>query len=192
MPRPKKPDTSQDPEAGSLSALSSPILRPPHSAPGGGSDTWCISGESVSTDNSALLVTHGADRPKILIVDEEPGLAPVISLMLTLLDRYEVLTVVDPTQALEAVVKFKPDLVVLDWVIPMLSGGDVAQQVRSDSRVCDTPILILSALVSKGEEPIMIAGCPAIGKPVGLKELVEAIEKQRRKVARRGADGDCN
>jgi CheY-like chemotaxis protein len=185
VPNHKPPDSSQDPGPASLSPLNSPVHRPPHRAPvlRGGSDTRCISGESVSTDNFALLITRGADRPKILIVDDEPGFARVIALMLTLLDRYEVLTVVDPTQALEAVVKFKPDLVVLDWIIPKISGGDVAQQIRSDSRVCDTPILILSALVSKWEEPIMIAGCPAIGKPLGLNELVEAIEKQRRKVA---------
>ena len=136
--------------------------------------------ESVSTDNDALLVPRGAHRPRILIVDDEPGLVRVITLMLTHLDRYEVLTVGDPTQVLEAVVKFKPDLVVLDWVKLKTHGGDVAQQIRADSRVCDTPILILSALASKGEESILIAGCPAIDKPVGLNELVEAIEKQRR------------
>jgi DNA-binding response OmpR family regulator len=107
----------------------------------------------------------------------------MITLMLIHLDRYEVLTVVDPTQVLEAVVKFKPNLVVLDWGKLKTHGGDVAQQIRADSHVCDTPILILSALASKAEECIVIAGCPAIDKPVGLNELVAAIEKQRRKVS---------
>ena len=156
MPNHKTPDTSQDPGPASLSALSSPVRRPPHIAPvlRGASDARRVCGESVSTDKGALLVTRRADRPRILIVDDEPGLVRVITLMLIHLDRYEVLTVVDPTQALEAVVKFKPDLVVFDWVKLKTHGGDVAQQIRADSRVCDTPILILSALVSKREEPM--------------------------------------
>jgi DNA-binding response OmpR family regulator len=99
-------------------------------------------------------------------------------LMLTHLDRYEVRSVLDATQVLEAVLKFQPDLVVLDWIMPKISVGDLAQQIRADSRVCDTRILFHSAVLSKRNEPGEMAGCPAIAKPVGLHELVEAIEEQ--------------
>jgi len=128
------------------------------------------------------------ERSKILVVDDEPGLVRLLTLNLERMARFDVLTVVDATQALEAVVEFKPDLVLLDlvlldWVMPDLSGGDVAQQIRSDSRVCATPILFLSAIILKRETPGEVAGFPAIAKPIGLNELVEAIEEQLRETA---------
>jgi DNA-binding response OmpR family regulator len=115
-------------------------------------------------------------RSRILIVDDEPGLVRIMTLMLSNLDRFEVSSVSDASLALKAVVKFKPHLVLLDLVMPKLSGGDVARQIREDPRVCNTPILFLSAIV-KGTEP-EICGCPAICKPIGIDALVEAIEEQ--------------
>ena len=117
-------------------------------------------------------------KPRILIVDDEPGLVRLLKLMLTRLDRYEVRSVTDATQALDAVLKFKPNLVLLDWVMPQISGGDVAQQIRSDSRVSDTRILFLSAIMMKRDGPGEMAGFPAVAKPIGIHELVEAIEQQ--------------
>jgi len=120
-------------------------------------------------------------RPRILIVDDEPGVVRLLALMLT--KRYEVLVEVDATQVLEATVKFKPHLVLLDLVMPKIPGQEVAQQIRGDSRVCDTPILILSAIVLKRDARTEVAGCPAIAKPIRVSELVVAIEEQLEKRA---------
>jgi two-component system phosphate regulon response regulator PhoB len=117
-------------------------------------------------------------RPRILIVDDEPGLVRLLTLMLTSLGHYEVRSVTDATQALEAAVKFKPDLVLLDWIMPRMGGADVAQQIRADPRICDTRILFLSAVIVKRDSPGELAGCPAVAKPIGLRELVEAIDEQ--------------
>jgi DNA-binding response OmpR family regulator len=122
-------------------------------------------------------------KSRILIVDDEPGLVRLMNLMLTRLDRYEVQSLTDATLALEAVVKFKPHLVLLDWVMPHLSGGDVAAQIRANPRVCHTRILFLTAIMKRQTEPGELAGLPAIAKPVGVDELVEAIEQQLREVA---------
>jgi len=115
-------------------------------------------------------------KPKILIVDDEPGLVRLLALMLT--TRYEVRSIYDSTQALQAAVEFKPHLILLDWVMPQMHGGDVAQQIRADARLCDTRILFHSAALSKRDERHDMAGFPAVAKPIGLNELVEAIEKQ--------------
>ena len=115
-------------------------------------------------------------KPKILLIDDEPGLLRLMTLMLR--ERYEVRSVADATEALAAVLKFKPDLVILDWIMPTMNGGDVAQQVRADPRVCDTRILFLSAIILKREMPQEVVGFPAVDKPIGLHELVEAIEEQ--------------
>lgn len=117
-------------------------------------------------------------RPKILIVDDEPGLIRVMTLMLSRLNRYEIHSLVDPTETLKEAVRFRPHLILLDWIMPHLCGGDVARQIRGDARVRDTPILFLSAIISKNDSPGELAGIPAISKPIGLHELVEAIEAQ--------------
>jgi DNA-binding response OmpR family regulator len=115
-------------------------------------------------------------KPRILIVDDEPGLVRLLALILT--TRYEVRSIYDSTQALEAAVEFKPHLILLDWVMPQMHGGDVAQQIRADARVWDTRILFHSAVVSKRDTPEGMAGFPAIAKPTGVTELIEAIEQQ--------------
>jgi len=117
-------------------------------------------------------------KPRILIIDDEPGLIRLMTLVLTKGHRYEVHAITDATKALEAVVKLKPDLILLDWIMPHLCGGDVAQQIRADSRVCKTPILVLSAVVLQRDRLKEFAGYPAIAKPIGVDELVEAIEAQ--------------
>jgi len=116
------------------------------------------------------------DKRRILIVDDEPGLVRLMTLMLKA--RYEIRVEVDATKAFEAALKFKPHLILLDWVMPKLNGGDVAQQIRGDSRISGTRILFLTAVASKRDVAGEMAGCPAIAKPTGVKELVDAIEKQ--------------
>jgi two-component system, OmpR family, alkaline phosphatase synthesis response regulator PhoP len=121
-------------------------------------------------------------KPKILIVDDEVGHARLMTLMLKRMDRYQVMSELDSTLALQAVVKFKPHLVLLDWVMPNMDGEEVARQIRADSRVSETPILFLSAILRPSESR-EIAGFPAMAKPVEMHQLVEAIEEQLREVA---------
>jgi two-component system OmpR family response regulator len=116
------------------------------------------------------------EKRRILIVDDEPGLVRLLALVLA--PRYEVRSISDATQALEAAVEFKPHLILLDWVMPQMHGGDVAQQIRGDSRVSGARILFLTAVVSKRHATAEMAGFPAIAKPTGVKELVDAIEEQ--------------
>jgi two-component system OmpR family response regulator len=124
----------------------------------------------------SLTLTAMNRRPRILIVDDEPGLVRLLAFMLT--KRYEVRSIYDATQALEAAVEFKPHLILLDWVMPHMHGGDVARQIRADSRLCDTRILFHTAVLSKKDETEGMAGFPAVAKPAGLNELIEAIENQ--------------
>jgi DNA-binding response OmpR family regulator len=134
-------------------------------------------------DRPTIAITNKntMPKPRILIVDDEPGLVRLLTLNLEKMDRYEVLTVEDPASVLETVVTFKPDLVILDWIMPKVTGGDLAEQIRADSRVCDTPILFFSAFIMKRDGHQEISGFPAIAKPVGMHELVEAIDEHLRK-----------
>jgi len=121
---------------------------------------------------------------KILIVDDEPGLIRVVRLMLESTGRYEVAEELEALNALETAKRFQPDLVLLDLVMPKVDGGVVASQIRSDPHLAETPILFLSAMVLKRQSgPTEIDGCPALSKPIGLRELTEAIDARLHVVA---------
>ena len=124
-------------------------------------------------------------KSKILLIDDEPGLLRLMALMLSARGRYEVRTVSDASQALATAIECKPDLVILDWIMPDLSGGDVAMLIRNDPCISNSPILVLSAVILKRDKSNELAGFPAVAKPVGVDELVEAIEEQLEQGGRR-------
>ena len=91
-------------------------------------------------------------KSKILVVDDELGLLRLMALMLSTRGPYDVRSESDATQALAAARDFKPDLVILDWIMPDLSGADVAKLIKDDPSVSTTPILVLSAVIPKSGE----------------------------------------
>ncbi len=85
-----------------------------------------------------------AAKQKILIVDDDANIAELIALYLTK-ECYDTMTVGDGEAALEAVGTYKPDLMILDLMLPGMDGYQVCQTVRKTSQL---PIIMLSA---KGE-----------------------------------------
>ena len=113
---------------------------------------------------------------KILIADDEPNI--VISLEYLLQrEGYTVVVARDGQEALEAIVRERPALVLLDVMMPHKSGFEVCQAVRADERVQATKILMLTA---KGRETDVAKGL-ALGanaymtKPFSTRELVQKV-----------------
>ncbi len=127
-------------------------------------------------------MSHGA---RILVVDDEPQL--LRSLRTTLAAHgYDVQTATTGEEALDLLAARLPDLVVLDLVLPGLSGLAVCQELRARSPV---PILILSA---RGDERDKVAALDAgaddyLTKPFGVNELLARIRAALRRAA--GARG---
>ena len=127
-------------------------------------------------------MSHGA---RILVVDDEPQL--LRSLRTTLAAHgYDVQTATTGEEALDLLAARLPDLVVLDLVLPGLSGLAVCQELRARSSV---PILVLSA---RGDERDKVAALDAgaddyLTKPFGVNELLARIRAAlRRAVGARG------
>ena len=115
-------------------------------------------------------------KPKVLLVDDEEAFTKVTQLTLT---NYEIQVENDSRRALEAARDFKPDLILLDVMMPNFDGGDVATQIRDDPKLKEVPIVFLTALVTQKESarrPVM-GGYPFIAKPVTPERLAENIEK---------------
>lgn len=124
---------------------------------------------------------------KILIVDDEPN----ILLSLEFLMRREghaVITASDGQQALDQLSEDRPDLMILDVMMPRKNGFEVCGEVRADPAFADMPILMLSA---KGREAEMKKGLSLgadayITKPFSTHDLVEKVSELLMSPATRG------
>ncbi len=81
----------------------------------------------------------------ILIVDDEFGIVEVLHVILEE-EGYRVFTAANGRRALEQLAENKPDLVILDFMMPLLDGPQTAAAMRADSKLADIPIVMVSAL----------------------------------------------
>lgn len=86
----------------------------------------------------------GAMTSHVLLIEDEPNIAEAIRFILSR-DGWNVSTLADGTGAAEAVRAARPDLVILDLMLPGCSGLDVVQAIRSDPETETTPVLMLTA-----------------------------------------------
>ena len=114
--------------------------------------------------------------PRILVVEDVPlGLA-VLRLRLEA-EGFAVITARDGVEALEQARDGHPDLMVLDLMLPRLSGERVCQELRADPRTQSMPIVVVSARVQEAERlRALAAGADAfIAKPYDMARLIEEI-----------------
>jgi two-component system phosphate regulon response regulator PhoB len=113
----------------------------------------------------------------ILVVEDEPSIAELISINLTHAG-YAVSRALQADEALQLLRNTKPDLVILDWMMPGKSGVQFARELRSNPSTQAIPILMLTA---KGEEADKVLGLDAgaddyVTKPFSPKELVARVK----------------
>ncbi|MEJ7683583.1 MAG: response regulator transcription factor [Segetibacter sp.] len=113
---------------------------------------------------------------RILIVDDEADILEIISYNL-IKEGYEILTAKNGIEALEKIVPFKPDLVILDIMMPKMSGVEACKIIRSKPEYNDTLIIFLTAL---NDESSQIKGLETgaddfISKPISPKVLVSRV-----------------
>ncbi len=121
------------------------------------------------------------DLKKILLVDDEEDFCFFAKGYLEKTEKFQVQTVHNGQAALKECRKFQPDLILLDIVMPDMSGDEVAIILLEDPATKNIPIVFLTALASQlpeeGSSPIQnIAGRYFIGKPVSKDGLLKAIE----------------
>ena len=127
------------------------------------------------------------DVATILLVDDEPDLVELIEYALTA-EGFRVLTARDGAEGLAMAEAERPDLVVLDIMMPRMDGVALTERLRENGQLRLTPILMLTARTGEGDE---IAGLEAgaddyLPKPVSTKRLVSRI----RALLRRGERED--
>jgi len=84
------------------------------------------------------------DRKRILVVDDEIYIVHILEFTLTM-EGYEVLTAADGEEALQKIEQDRPDLVVVDIMMPKLDGYEVCRRLRQDEEFRSLPVILLSA-----------------------------------------------
>jgi len=122
-------------------------------------------------------------KKRILVVDDEPALTRMIKLNLEQTERYEVRTENLGRKAIEAAREFRPDLILLDVMMPGMLGSEIAAQLEADPELRAIKFVFLTAMVTKEEAQRsfgVIGGHTFIAKPISADDLCQVIEDQLR------------
>ena len=100
------------------------------------------------------------NKKKILIVDDDLQFSSLLQLNLSQHEEFEVSTETDSTKAIAAIRDLKPDLILLDIVMPDLDGGDIQRLLLADPELRDIRIIVISAIVDtpQGDEGWVMSG----------------------------------
>lgn len=115
---------------------------------------------------------------RILIVDDEPNIVLALELLMKK-EGYEVHTVDDGERAVQAAKELRPDLILLDIMMPKMDGYEVCQRIRSDSLLKDVNIIMLTA---KGreverEKGLALGADHYITKPFSTRQVVMKVKE---------------
>ena len=124
------------------------------------------------------LDSIGDSARRILIVDNDKNATHLVKILLEKTGRYVVFEENDSTRAHQTARNFRPDLIFLDVVMPGRDGGEIATQIQADPELQYTPIIFLTALVTRAEAStgLRIDEHPSLAKPIDIQELIKAIE----------------
>jgi len=123
-------------------------------------------------------------RPRILIIDDDPDFVKATKIVLESKD-YQVLAAYDGLEGIEKVKEERPDLIILDIIMPKEDGFKVCEALKADPELTKIPVIILTSLSQRwGEvtfsvtQGLMLEAEDYIDKPVTPEELLKRVEKR--------------
>ncbi len=124
-----------------------------------------------------------AGEPVVLVVEDEPAQREVLAYNIRA-EGFDVLTAAAGDEALETVRETPPDVIVLDWMLPHVSGIEVCRQLKMGTDTSKIPIIMLSA---RSEETDKVRGLETgaddyVTKPYSVAELLARLRTQLRRV----------
>lgn len=119
-------------------------------------------------------------KKKILVVDDEVRFTQMIKLNLEAGGKYDVKIENNAAQAVKVALEMKPDLILLDVIMPETEGPDVVCQLREHDILKKIPVIFLTATVTKEEVEAQqgrIGGHAFLAKPGSVDDLIFCIEQ---------------
>lgn len=113
---------------------------------------------------------------RILVADDEPNQLELLTYNLVQAD-YDVIRAEDGQQALDMIEEHRPDLAIIDWMMPQMSGIDVCRTLRARPETKRLPIIILSARGEEGDRTLGldIGADDYISKPFSPREMISRV-----------------
>lgn len=119
-------------------------------------------------------------KKKILIIDDENKLCEIVKKNLELTNEFEVATATNGMDGIKLTKEIKPDLILLDVIMPNMDGGQVAFQIKNNADSKDIPIIFFTATATEEEAASndgVIGGHPFIAKTASPEELIGRIKR---------------
>jgi DNA-binding response OmpR family regulator len=119
------------------------------------------------------------DKPLLLIADDDPELMGILLKRLQQQDEYEFLTASDGVTAVAMVREKRPDVVILDVMMPRKNGWEVCKEIRKDEAIKDTGVLMLTGIgASLNELTSPLYGADEyLDKPFDFSDLIFKIRR---------------
>ena len=119
-------------------------------------------------------------KKKILVVDNEQLICELLKQCLETIGSFDVFTCSVSTQAISQVKTIRPDLVILDEQMPVMSGSDIAEKLKSDHSTENIPVVFLTGIITDQEihqRGNMIGGHYFLSKPLKMDELADVVKE---------------
>jgi CheY-like chemotaxis protein len=116
------------------------------------------------------------EERRILIVDDDRDSTHVLKTLLEKTGGYLVLEENDAAKAHQSADNFRPDLILLDIMMPQRDGVELANEIGADPKLQRTPIIFLTAL-GDARAGLRIQGHPVLAKPINVPELIKRLEE---------------
>jgi CheY-like chemotaxis protein len=119
------------------------------------------------------------DRPLIRIcyVEDDVDIQRIVRMSLERIGKMTVEVVSDPTAAIDAMLAFRPDLVMLDWMMPVLDGPALFRQMKQRPETSALPVVFITAKAAQRDldELLALGAAGTISKPFSPKDLPEQL-----------------
>jgi two-component system, OmpR family, alkaline phosphatase synthesis response regulator PhoP len=124
------------------------------------------------------------DKKKIVIIDDEENFCKLVKKNIEQTGEFEVHVATNGDYGITLVRELKPELILLDVLMPGMDGADVISQIRDDDNIKDTPVVFLTAIVREQESNSQISftmGYSLLAKTATVGELIACIKENIRK-----------
>ena len=119
------------------------------------------------------------DRPlnRICYVEDDEDIQRIVRMSLERVGKMTVAVVSDPTQALDVFAEFRPDLVMLDWMMPVMDGPTLFRQMKLRPETSSLPVVFITARASPRDldELKSLGAAGTISKPFSPKDLPDQL-----------------
>jgi CheY-like chemotaxis protein len=117
------------------------------------------------------------DLSRVFYVEDDEDIQRIVRMSLERIGKMTVSVVGDPTKAIDAIVAFKPDLVMLDWMMPAIDGPTLFKHMKARPETSALPVVFITAKAAQRDldELKTLGAAGTISKPFSPKDLPEQL-----------------